>query len=199
MPARPDPDVKIRRSIGLNLSLYVIFHGDFEKKTLEKHISKQMRVYKQITFFIKKSKILKICFPDRKMDFLRGGPIFGKVTLEPLKKIWDLYQSIRLEKSVSKMGFLHLICWTNDHFIKKQWIFQRETRFSRVRIFEIFENLDFGTFDHCILYSFLRGFSLWQRGIDSTKQMTVYDQITFFIKFSILFFDFQIFLRMQKT
>ena len=53
--------------------------------------------------------------------------------------------------------------------------------------FEIFENLDFWTFDHCILYSFLPGFSLWQRGIDSTKQMTVYDQITFFIKFSIFF------------
>ena len=35
-----------------------------------------MRVYKQITFFHKKSKFLKICFPDRKMDFLRGGPIF---------------------------------------------------------------------------------------------------------------------------
>ena len=66
-------------------------------------------------------------------------------------------------------------------------------------MFEIFENLDFWTFDHCILYSFLRGFSLWQRGIDSTKQMTVYDQITFFIKLSILFFDFSDLLRMQKT
>ena len=41
--------------------------------------------------------------------------------------------------------------------------------------FRNFRNLDFWTFDHCILYSFLRGFSLWQRGIDSTKQMTVYD------------------------
>ena len=49
-----------------------------EKKALEKHISKQMKVYKQITFFHKKSKLLKICFPDRKMDFLRGGPIFGE-------------------------------------------------------------------------------------------------------------------------
>ena len=39
--------------------------------------------------------------------------------------------------------------------------------------FRNFWNLDFSTFDHCILYSFLRGFSLWQRGIDSTKQMTV--------------------------
>ena len=50
MPARPDPDVKIRRSIGLNLSLYVIFHGDFEKKALEKHISRQMRVYKPVSY-----------------------------------------------------------------------------------------------------------------------------------------------------
>ena len=58
-----------------------------------------------------------------------------------------------------------------------------------MRIFRIFENLDFWTFDHCIIYSFLQGFSLWQRGIDSTKQMTVYDQITFFIKFSIFFLD----------
>ena len=58
-----------------------------------------------------------------------------------------------------------------------------------MRIFEIFENLDFWTFDHCILYSFLRGFSLWQRGIDSTKQMMVYDQITFFYKFFIFLFS----------
>ena len=28
----PDPDVKIWRSKGLNPSLYVIFHGDFEKQ-----------------------------------------------------------------------------------------------------------------------------------------------------------------------
>ena len=62
----------------------------------------------------------------------------------------------------------------------------------------MFENLDFWTFDHCILYSFLRGFSLWQRGIDSTKQMMVYDQITFFIKCSICVF-FLIFLGVQKT
>ena len=53
-------------------------------------------------------------------------------------------------------------------------------------IFGFFENLDFWTFDHCILYSFLPGFSLWQRGIDSTKQMMVYDQITCFYNF----FDF---------
>ena len=37
-----------------------------------------MRGYEQITFFHKKSKFLKICFPDRKMDFLKGGPIFGE-------------------------------------------------------------------------------------------------------------------------
>ena len=54
------------------------FSWRFRKKALEKHISKQMRVYKQITFFHKKSKFLKIFFPDRKIDFLRGGPIFGE-------------------------------------------------------------------------------------------------------------------------
>ena len=58
---------------------------------------------------------------------------------------------------------------------------------------DFFENGDFWTFDQSILYSFLRGFSLWQRGIDSTKQMTVYDQITFFYKivdFFLLIFRF---------
>ena len=54
------------------------FSSRFRKKTLEKHISKQMRVYEQITLLNEKSKFLKICFPDRKMDFLRGGPIFGE-------------------------------------------------------------------------------------------------------------------------
>ena len=83
MLARPDPDVKIWLSKGLNPSLYSIFHGDFEKKTLEKRISKQMKVYEQITFFHKKSKFLKICLPDRKIDFLRGGPIFGEIKREP--------------------------------------------------------------------------------------------------------------------
>ena len=93
------------------------------------------------------------------------------------------------------MGFLHLICWTNDHFIKKHLNFDEIFDFRGCRFFEIFENLDFWTFDHCILYNFLRGFSLWQRGIDSTKQMMVYDQITFFIKnriFDFFFFDFGI-------
>ena len=59
----------------------------------------------------------------------------------------------------------------------------------------IFENLDFWTFDHCILYSFLPGFSLWQRRIDSTKQMMVYDQITLFINISFFFYFFDV----QKT
>ena len=56
------------------------FSWRFRKKALEKHISKQMKVYKQITFFHKKSKFSKIFFPDRKIDFLRGGPIFGEKT-----------------------------------------------------------------------------------------------------------------------
>ena len=62
------------------------FSWRFRKKALEKHISKQMRVYKQITFFYEKSNFLKICFPDRKMDFLRGGPTFGPWSLVP----WSL-------------------------------------------------------------------------------------------------------------
>ena len=42
-----------------------------------------MRVYKQITFFFFKSKCLKIFFLDRKIDFLRGEPIFGLKNREP--------------------------------------------------------------------------------------------------------------------
>ena len=71
---------------------------------------------RMFTRCIKKSKKRN----SKKLEF---QTIFEKVTLEPLKKIWDLYQSIRLEKSVSKMGFLPLICGTNDHFIKKHWNF----------------------------------------------------------------------------
>ena len=73
------------------------------------------------------------------------------------------------------MGLMTPRCWTNDHFIKKYWNFRRETRFSRVRIFRIFENLDFWRFDQCFLYSFLTGFSLWQRQIHGIKQMIIYD------------------------
>ena len=64
--------------------------------------------------------------------------------------------------------------------LQKIEIFEKMTSTSTNKIFE---NLDFWTFDHCILYSFLPGFSLWQRGIDSTKQMMVYDQITSFLIF----------------
>ena len=134
---------------------------------------------------------------------------------------------------------MHLICWTNDHFIKTHWNFRRETRFSRVRIFRNFRIsrfLDFwplhpiqlfariftvatrNCFDEandglCPNYinifffffvffsifglltivsytAFLRGFSLWQRGIVSTKQMMVCDQITLYINFSICYFFF---------
>ena len=63
--------------------------------------------------------------------------------------------------------------------LKNIEIVEEKHDFPGCGFFEIFENLDFWTFDHCILYSFLPGFSLWQRGIDSTKQMTVYEQIIF--------------------
>ena len=105
---------------------------------------------------------------------------------------------MRVEKSVSKMGLRHLRCWTNDHFIKNTENFKEKHDVRGCGFFEIFENLDFWTFDHCILYSVLPGFSLWQRGIVPTKQMTVYDQITFFIK--CLFFCYlSIFFEVQKT
>ena len=79
--------------------------------------------------------------------------------------------------------------------LKNREMFEEKHDFRGCGFFEIFENLDFGTFDHCILYSFLRGFSLWQRGIVSTKQMMVYDQITF----SITFCFFSDFFEVQKT
>ena len=52
---RQDPDVKIRRSKGLNPSFHVVVHGDFKQKTIEKHNSKQIEVYEQNTSFIKKN------------------------------------------------------------------------------------------------------------------------------------------------
>ena len=65
--------------------------------------------------------------------------------------------------------------------------------FSKISIFGGLTNVSYTVF--------LRGFSLWQRGIDSTKQIMVYDQITFFIKTSNLYFFifFLIFLGVQKT
>ena len=76
--------------------------------------------------------------------------------------------------------------------LKNIEIFKRNTIFQGAD-FRNFRNLDFWTFDHCILYSFLRGFSLWQRRIDSTTQMMVYDQITYFIKMFDFFFFFDFF------
>ena len=76
--------------------------------------------------------------------------------------------------------------------LKNTEIFQEKHDFRGYGFFEVFENLDFWTFDHCILFSFLRGFSLWQRGIVSTKEMMVFDQITFLNKHFDFFFDFSI-------
>ena len=119
---------------------------------------------------------------QKKLEF---QTIFEKVTLEPLKKIWDLYQSIRLEKSVSKMGFLHLICWTNDHFIKKHWNFDEIFDFRGCRFFEIFENLDFWRFDPMILCSCLWRLRKTTLESHNSKQMAVYEQKTCFYKKSI--------------
>ena len=89
---------------------------------------------------------------------------------------------MRLEKSVSKMGLRYLRCWTKNHFIKKHWNFRRETRISRVRIFQIFENLDSWRFDPMILCSFLWRFRWKTLESHNSKQVMVYEQITFFRK-----------------
>ena len=64
-----------------------------------------MSVYKQITFFHKKSKLFKICFPDRKMDFLRGGPTFGPwpPVLAPGPGPWP--QSLFWHERASQRGY----------------------------------------------------------------------------------------------
>ena len=79
------------------------------------------------------------------------------------------------------MGLRHLTCWTNDHFIKTDWTVE-ETRFSRVRIFRIFEHLEFWKFEPIILCSFFGGELRW-KALEShnSKQMVVYKQITLFI------------------
>ena len=81
---------------------------------MEKKNSRQRHTIGLTTLFdfskIKSSKTQK------RLEF---QTIFEQVTLEPLKQFGDLYQSMRLEKSVSKMGLMTLRCWTNDHFIKK--------------------------------------------------------------------------------
>ena len=57
------------------------------------------------------------------------------------------YQSIRLEKSVSKMGLMHLICWTNDHFIKKTLKFSKRNT--------IFQDADFSEFSKISIFGLL--------------------------------------------
>ena len=69
-------------------------------------------------------------------------------------------------------------------------MFEEKHDFRGCGFFRIFEHLDFWTFDHCILYSCLCSFSLWQQGFFSTKQLMVYGQITFFIKSSCFHFGF---------
>ena len=90
----------------------------------------------------------------------------------------------------------------NHSWMLDEWPFhlrilrnQRVFRFSRVRIFRIFENLEFWRFEPINL----RSFSWWfpWKALEShrTKQTTVYEQITFFIKnlnFSKIVFDLKI-------
>ena len=108
-----------------------------------------------------------------------------KVTLEPLKKIWDLYQSIRLKKSVSKMGLMHLICWTNDHVIKKHWNFQEKHDFPGCG-FSKFSKSPF--FDFWPLYPvqfFARIFTVATRNWFDEANDGLWQNYIFFIKFSI--------------
>ncbi len=62
------------------------------------------------------------------------------------------------------------------------------SKFSKISIFRLLTIVSYTVF--------LPGFSLWQRGIDSTKQMMVYDQITFLYKNLVFFY---IFLGVKKT
>ena len=102
---------------------------------------------------------------------------------------------MRLEKSVSKMGLRSLGCWTNDPVIKKHWNFYEIFDVRGCGFFEFSKISILGLLTIVSYTVFLLGFSLWQRGIDSTKQMMVYDQITFFLKnriFDFFLFDFGI-------
>ena len=67
--------------------------------------------------------------------------------------------------------------------------FRRDVRFSRARVFRVLENPDFYRFYQCILYNYLRSFSLWLWGKFKMKQMMIYNQITCFIRsfFNIMF------------
>ena len=68
------------------------------------------------------------------------------------------------------------------HVILLMLKFSRETRFSRVRIFEIFENLAFQRFEPIIILDFSWRFRKKTLEKHISKQMKVYKQITFFHK-----------------
>ena len=56
---------------------YTRFFMEISKKSIRKaYLQANERLWANYIFY-KKSEFLKICFPDRKMDFLRGEPIFG--------------------------------------------------------------------------------------------------------------------------
>ena len=65
----------------------------------------------------------------------------------------------------SKMELRFLTCWTNDHFIETYSHVQRETRFSRVRIFKMFENPAFQRFE-----SMIRCRCLWRFRKNDTRK-----------------------------
>ena len=109
---------------------------------------------------------------------------------------------MRLEKSVSKMGLRHLRCWTNGHFIKNIEFFEEKHDFRGCGFFEFFDNLDFWRFDPMILCSFLWRLRIKALESHNSKQMMVYEQITFFIKkqiFSKFVFDLKIDFLIEKS
>ena len=109
--------------------------------------------------------------------------MFEKITLEPLERIRPLPVDAPWKISIEDV-FNH--SWMLDEWpchweiFMFQWVF----RFSRVRMFRIFENLKFWRFEPIILRSFSWGFRWKSLETHRTKQMTVYEQIPFFYKTS---------------
>ena len=69
----------------------------------------------------------------KKLDF---QTILEKVDLEPVLKIRDYNQSMRLEKSVSKMDFVTPRCWAINYFIQKYCNFEEMFDFRGCGFFE---------------------------------------------------------------
>ena len=88
---------------------------NFEKNLVEKNlkIRKSWKKRTRGNYVAEASQYQQYCTgqhsskTQKKLEF---QTIFEKVTLEPLKQIGDWYQSMRLEKSVPKMGLRSVRC-----------------------------------------------------------------------------------------